>query len=643
MVVRINDFQGAYTVIRSRIPLTFSLTLFLFFSFNVPTFGQDQSYLDATLSVDERVEILLAQMTLEEKIGQMTLVEKNSISADAVGRFFIGGVLSGGGGYPLPNTPEAWAQMVGAYQEAALSTRLAIPMIYGVDAVHGHNNVEGAVIFPHNIGLGATRNPELVEQIGRITAQEMIATGIYWDYAPVVAVPQDIRWGRTYEGYSENTDLVIELSTAFLLGLQGENLSDPDSVLGTPKHFVGDGGAVWGTSPFGPNNIDRGLTDVDEETLREIHLPPYAAAIEAGARSIMISYSGWGGLHMHAQQYLITDVLKDELGFDGFIVSDWEAIDQITTDYFEAVVTSINAGVDMNMVPQAYTRFIEVMLRAVESGDISMERVDDAVRCILRVKFEMGLFEHPFGDEALLAEVGSEEHRAVAREAVSQSLVLLKNENDTLPIAPDTPTIFIGGSGVDDIGMQSGGWTIEWQGQIGDITPGTTIRDGIEALVSETTNLHYNRFGRFVDVTDEAGNPAIADVGIVVVGEMPYAEWQGDNAALDLSDADVTAIENMREHSQKLVVILISGRPMIITEQLALSDAFVAAWLPGTEGQGVADVLFGNVPFSGRLPVTWPRSVDQLPFDFDNLATEGEDAPLFPYGYGLTFENSSVP
>jgi beta-glucosidase len=628
---------------RSRIVLYFSLTLLLLFSLNSPLFGQDESYRDSTLSIEERVEILLAQMTLEEKIGQMTLVEKNSISADAVARFFIGGVLSGGGGYPFPNTPEAWAEMVGEYQDAALSTRLGIPMIYGIDAVHGHNNVEGAVIFPHNIGLGATRNPELVEQIGRITAQEMIATGIYWDYAPVVAVPQDIRWGRAYEGYSENTDLVIELSTAFLRGLQGDVLSDPGSVLGTPKHFVGDGGAVWSTSPFGPSNIDRGVTDVDEDTLRAIHLPPYAAAIEAGARSIMISYSSWGGLNMHAQQYLITDVLKGELGFDGFAVSDWEAIDQITSDYYEAVVTSINAGVDMNMVPQAYTRYIEVMLRAVENGDISMERIDDAVRRILRVKLEMGLFEHPFGDEALLAEVGSEQHRAVAREAVSQSLVLLKNENDTLPIAPDTPTIFIGGSAVDDIGMQSGGWTIEWQGQIGDITPGTTIRDGIEAAVSDTTELHYNRFGRFVDVMDEGGNPVIADVGIIVIGEMPYAEWQGDNASLALADADVTAIENMREQSEKLVVILISGRPMIITDQLPLADAFVAAWLPGTEGQGVADVLFGSVPFTGRLSYTWPRSVDQLPFDFDNFATEGDDAPLFSFDYGLTYENSSAP
>lgn len=583
---------------------------------------------------DDPVEDLLARMSLAEKIGQMTLVEKNSIQPDDVRTYFIGGVLSGGGGYPTPNTPESWAEMVNEYQQAALETPLAIPMIYGVDAVHGHNNVYGAVIFPQNVGLGAANNPELVEEIGRITAKEMAATGIYWDYAPVVAVPQDIRWGRAYEGYGENTELVTELGVAMMRGLQGD--TTPLMSLATVKHYVGDGGAVWGTSPFGTSNIDRGVTDVDEETLRRVHLPPYEAAVEAGALSIMASYSSWDGLHMHAQKYLITDVLKGELGFEGFVVSDWQAVDQVDPDYYQSVVISINAGIDMNMVPYDYVKFIDTLTQAVENGDVPMERIDDAVRRILKVKFAMGLFDHPFSNEEMLADFGSNEHRAVARDAVSQSLVLLKNDNETLPLSKDVGTIFIAGSGADDIGIQSGGWTIEWQGKVGNITPGTTILEAIEATVSENTVVDYRRFADF-----EEGNRA--DVGIVVVSELPYAEWQGDNARLALSSGDINTIEKVRAVSDQLVVILISGRPLIITEPLMTADAFVAAWLPGTEGLGVTDVLFGDKPFTGKLPFTWPRNIEQLPFDFENLPTEGCEAPLFPFGYGLDFETSESP
>ena len=486
------------------------LNLFtLVFLFNAPLAAQDEIYRDPTQSVEARVEDLLARMTLEEKIGQMTLVEKNSLSPQVVFDYFIGGVLSGGGGYPAQNTPAAWLGMVSAFQEAALDTRLGIPIIYGVDAVHGHNNVRGATIFPHNIGLGATRDAALVEQIGAATASEMMATGIYWNYAPVIAVVQDVRWGRTYEAFGENTALVTELGTAFMRGLQG----DPLLVLATPKHYLGDGGTAWGTSSFGPNNLDRGDTQMDEATLRELFLPPYVEAVNNGALTIMVSFSSWNGTPMHANAYLINDVLKGELGFEGFVVSDWQGIDLVAADYYDAVVASINAGVDMNMVPQDYGRFIRTLTQAVESGDVAQERIDDAVRRILRAKFSVGLFDRETGDGATLDQVGSAEHRALARQAVSESLVLLKNDA-ALPISTDAATIFVAGSAADDLGIQAGGWTIEWQGGTGDITLGTTILDGITAVAGTNTHIAYEKLGRFESIHDAAGNPAIAGLGI---------------------------------------------------------------------------------------------------------------------------------
>ncbi len=595
---------------------------------DLPQVSASALYRSSSFSTEVRVNDLMSRMTLDEKIGQMTLVEKNSMLPDDITEFGIGGLLSGGGGYPDTNTPEEWAAMVNGYQDYALDSRLVIPLIYGVDAVHGHNNVYGAVIFPHNVGLGATRNPELVEEICRITAIEMIATGIYWNYSPVLAVPQDIRWGRTYEGFGEDTQLVTDLAIACMRGLQGDDLSDPLTVLATPKHFVGDGGAVWGTSTTGDYQIDQGVTDVDEATLRAIHLPPYIAAVDNGAQSIMISFSSWDGMKMHAQRYLITDVLKGELGFEGFIVSDWAGIDQISDDYYEAVVTAINAGVDMNMVPYDYLRFMATVKQAVNNGDIPLSRIDDAVRRILIVKFNLGLFENPYANEDLLADVGSESHRAVARQAVAESQVLLQNNEDLLPLSPETQTIFVAGVAADDIGIQSGGWTIEWQGSAGDITPGTTILDGIEQSVSSGTRVEYDPAGLFEEALHEDGSPIIADVGIVVVGERPYAEGLGDNTELVLSEEDIAAIENARARSNNLIVIIVSGRPLIVTDYLDDWDALVAAWLPGTEGQGVADVLFGYQPFTGTLPLSWPVSVDQLPLSADNEY-------LFPYGFGL--------
>jgi len=530
--------------------------------------------------------------------------------------------------------------MVNDYQGCALQTRLGIPLIYGVDAVHGHGNVHGATVFPHNVGLGAARDADLAERIGRVTAVEVAATGIHWNFAPVVAVTQDIRWGRTYEGYSENTALVSTLASAHLRGLQGvestPDLSAPTTVLATPKHFVGDGGTAWGSSDTFITQqymLDQGVTIGDEATLRAVHLPPYVAAIDAGAMSIMVSCSSWGGLKMHAQEYLLTEVLKGELGFQGFLVSDWQGIDQIPGDYYSDIVTSINAGLDMIMVPYDYDAFITGLTKAVHRGAVPMERIDDAVRRILTVKFQLGLFERPCADESLLPLVGCDEHRELAREAVRESLVLLRNENDTLPLAKDTPLLLVAGPGANDIGIQCGGWTIEWHGSVGNITPGTTLLEAIERTVSEKATVLYNKWGRFERVTDE-----IADVGIVVVSETPYAEGVGDLADLTLSERDVALIERVRQRSERIVVILISGRPMVVTEHLDRWDAFVAAWLPGTEGQGVADVLFGDYPFTGKLPYTWPKSMDQIPFDFDHMETTGPEAPLFPFAYGLDTE-----
>jgi beta-glucosidase len=437
-------------------------------------------------------------------------------------------------------------------------------------------------------------------------------------------VPQDIRWGRTYEGYSEETELVSALATAYVEGLQGDDLANQAAVLATPKHFVGDGGTSWGSSTTETYQIDQGVTDVDEATLRAVHLPPYAAAIDAGAKSIMISFSSWGGLKMHAQEYLVTEILKGELKFEGFVVSDWAGIDQIPGGYYEAVITAINAGIDMNMVPTDYGRFIDALIRAVEKEDVSLERIDDAVQRILTVKFELGLFDHPFANALMLAEVGSEEHRTLAREAVTKSLVLLKNDGDTLPLSKETPLIAVIGPGADDIGMQCGGWTIEWQGGMGDITPGTTILEAIQNTVSEGTDVVFSPDGQF---------ETTADACIVMAGEEPYAEGKGDSGDLSLPWVTGEVLARLPERCERTVVVLISGRPLMVTDNLDEWDALVVAWLPGTEGQGVADVLFGDAPFVGKLPYTWPRSMDQVPLR--RLKESGVE-PLFPYGYGLS-------
>ena len=608
-------------------------------------------------------------MTLAEKIGQMTQVEKYSISPDDVAEYGIGSVLSGGGGNPIPNTPETWRDMVAAFEDGALRSRLGIPLLYGVDAVHGHNNVYGATIFPHNIGLGATRDPDLIRRVARVTAEELIATGVRWDFAPPVSVPQDIRWGRAQEAYSEDTELVAELGVAFLRGLQdanGAGLANPAAVLGSVKHYVADGGTAWGSagegtevgestgcdgSPPPPEEIseerrrileqhenqfgelyehgiwgqriDQGVADISEEELRRVHLAPYVAAIANGARNIMVSLSSWQDTKMHAHRYLLTDVLKGELGFDGFLVSDWMAIDYLDEDYDTAVAMGINAGVDMVMVPHDWHDFRGALTLAVETGAVPMERIDDAVRRILKVKAEMGLFAGVRADSESVADFGSAEHRAVAREAVAKSLVLLEN-NGALPMAKDAGLIYVAGRPAADIGLQCGGWTIEWRGIPGGNIPGTNLLDAVTDAVNEGTEVAYSAAGYFDD--------RIADVGLVVLSEPPYAEMTGDRADLTLPPEEIELIERMRSQCRTLVGILYTGRPLIITDQVAAFDALVAAWLPGSEGAGITDVLFGDAPFTGKLPYSWPRSDQQIPL----AALEADsDSPLWPRGHGL--------
>jgi beta-glucosidase len=617
------------SIIYQLVPALFSL----FFLFASDDCQPVEPYKDPNLAVNQRVNDLIARMTLEEKIGQMTQVDKNSILLQDITEYEIGSLLSGGGGYPSPNNPNGWADMTDRFQRMALKSRLGIPLIYGADAVHGHSNVKGAVIFPHNIGLGAARDSELVKQVGRITALEMAATGVFWNFAPTVAVPQDIRWGRTYEGYSENTELVSSLSTAYILGLQNTDnngFGSRGTVLATPKHFIGDGGTAWGSAMS--RLVDQGDVQTDEEFVRKMFLPPYQNAIVNGARCIMISYSSWKGIKMHENKYLLTNVLKGEIEFQGFLVSDYQAIDQLPGDYYSDVVTSINAGLDMIMISQYYSKFIETLNEAVKRGDVPITRIDDAVRRILKVKFELGLFERPFAERDLLPLVGSPEHRVVAREAVRKSLVLLKNNNSVLPVSKKISSVIVAGSAADDIGIQCGGWTIEWQGKPGPITTGTTILQGIRNTLEAGTVVDFEVRGEFRAKKDHDGNKIKADLGIVVVGEVPYAEGSGDQWDLSITKKDIEIVKRVRAQCKNLVLILVSGRPLIITKILDQCDAIVAAWLPGTEAQGIADVLFGDYPFTGKLPYTWPDSMEQLPFHFDIL---DEHSGLFPFGFGL--------
>ncbi|MEV6790544.1 glycoside hydrolase family 3 N-terminal domain-containing protein [Streptomyces sp. NPDC051320] len=590
-------------------------------------------YLDARLPVKKRVADLLSRMSPEEKAGQMTQAERNALSSQGdIASYGLGSLLSGGGSVPTPNTPAAWAKMVDGYQLRAQATRFQIPLIYGVDAVHGHNNVVGSTIFPHNIGIGATRDPSVAEKEGAVTASEVRATGIPWDFAPCLCVSRDERWGRTYESFGEDPALVSSMETV-IQGMQGDasgkDLDRNDKVLATAKHFVGDGGTEYGSSTTGSYTIDQGVTKVTRQELEAVHLAPFGEAVKRGIGTVMPSYSsldiigdGEPAVKMHADAAMINGVLKQKMGFKGFVISDYAAIDQIPGDYASDVRTSINAGLDMIMVPTNYKNFTSTLEGEVAAGNIPQSRIDDAVSRILTQKFQLGLFEKPYADTSNADRIGSPEHRAAARDAAAKSQVLLKNAGGVLPLK-SSQKVYVAGSNADDIGNQAGGWTVSWQGSSGNITTGTTILDGMKKDASSVT---YSK--------DASASTDGYDVGVVVVGETPYAEGVGDvgnGNDLELTPADKAAVDKVCA-AMKCAVLIVSGRPQLIGDQLGDIDALVASWLPGTEGDGVADVLYGKQPFTGQLPLTWPKSASQLPINVGDATYD----PQFPYGWGLT-------
>ena len=584
---------------------------------------------------DAEAKALLAKMTLEEKIGQMVQAEQDQVGdGKDIETYFLGSLLSGGNSDPKTNSLQDWTDLYDRVQSHALKTRLKIPLLYGIDAVHGHNNVLGAVVFPHHIGLGATRDPALVEEVERITAKEVRATGIHWAFAPCVAVSRDERWGRSYESFSEDPAVVAELGGAAVRGFQGGGLKDPLRVLACAKHYVGDGGTAYGSGSVAYETdktrhypMDQGDTRVSEADLRRIHMAGYVTAIKEGVGSIMPSYNSWNGARMSGHKHLLTDVLKGELGFEGFLISDYNAIDALPGDYRNQIKESTNAGMDMFMVPSRFKELYGHLKDLAEKGEVPMSRVDDAVLRILRVKYAMGLFDpgwSPVADRSLQKSFGSAEHRAVARRAVRQSLVLLKNDKKALPLSKTAKRIHVAGKSADDIGNQCGGWTISWQGESGPVTTGgTTILAAMRAAAGD---------GRITYAKDGSG-AAGADVGVVVVGETPYAEYKGDRDDLSLAQEDRDAIANVKKAGIPVVVVVVSGRPLILGDALGMADALVAAWLPGTEGQGVADVLFGDTKPGGKLPFTWPRSMDQIPINVGDARYD----PLFAYGFGLTY------
>jgi len=604
------------------------LSIFLFFSVLLfSAFYSDPIKKESkrSPSLDKKVDELLSQMTLDEKIGQMTQVDIDALKGhyDDIEKYSLGSILCGGGSEIDDISAKGWADYYDMLQSHALKSRLKIPMIYGVDAVHGHNNVTGAVIFPHNVGLGATRNAKLIEQAARVTAEEVAATGMDWAFAPCLAVARNEHWGRTYESFGEDPELAKSLGTAHVKGLQGKKLSDKTSILACAKHFLGDGGTT--------NGKDQGNTEVDETTLRKLHLPGYVAAIKADAKTIMVSYSSWNGAKMHGNKYLLSDVLKGELNFKGVLVSDWAAIDQLEGNYKSDIEKSINAGLDMIMIPNPpgkennYVEFITLLKELVNENKVQISRIDDAVKRILRLKFEMNIFDNPFTDRTLLSTFGSKKHRDIARECVRQSLVLLKNQNKTLPISKSVKHIALAGTSADDIGNQCGGWTIEWQGKSGNtISGGTTVLQAVKNIVSKNTVVTYSKDGSKIDD---------ADVVLVVVGETPYAEFQGDKADLSLSKDDLAVIEQVKKSGKPYVVVLFSGRPLIIEQQLKDANAFVDAWLPGSEGAGITDVLFGDYNFKGKLGHSWPKTNEQIPINVGDK----NYSPLFPYGFGLKY------
>lgn len=568
--------------------------------------GQQQFDLCRFDSQAEMIEALLGEMTLDEKLGQMTMsIWHKNVTPEVIRDWNIGAIAHTDG--PVPGaTAREWIAGFDEFQRQALQTRLGIPLLIGVDAVHGQNTFEGAVVFPHNIGLGATRNMELIRRAAEITALEVAGTGFNWTFSPCIAMPQHEYWGRVYEGFSEDRDLTIAATIASIRGYQGDDLADTRTVAATAKHYIADGATEGG--------IEGGNAVMSDATLRERYLPPYVTAVDEGVAAVMVGFNAYDGINMHQHGYLVEQVLKGELGFDGVVLTDWDGGQR-----FGPAHTVINAGIDMAMQPGNHEPFLADLKASVLDGTVPPERIDDAVRRLLRLKFRLGLFADPFGRQALADSVGAPEHRQVARQAVRESLVLLKSENDVLPLRPDQPLAVVGEHGHNS-GLQSGGWTIKWQGKTESYAGATTILEGIRAVAG---NVEYAAQGCHAEMA--------ADTVVAVVGEQPYAEMKGDSDQLFLSAGHKQLIRDCKNLGKNVVVVLISGRVLAIQPELDISDAFIAAWLPGSEGGGVADFLFATDGFrpTGKSPFAWPVQVSDLPLDqYDRRA-------LLPFGFGL--------
>ncbi|MBF0299767.1 MAG: glycoside hydrolase family 3 protein [Oligoflexia bacterium] len=633
-----------------------NLFLFLFFTSILSVFSNaDNSWaksmsknskpfeqIEQSEQIEQKVQSILSSMTLEEKAAQMVQAERAAVTLEDLKKYNIGSVLSGGGSVPTINQPSEWKKMIFSFQQASMSSRLGIPLIYGADAVHGHNNVGGAVILPHNIGLGAANDPLLMKDVAKVTAEEMLETGVTWNFAPCVAVGKDARWGRYYESYSSDPYIVSKLAIPFIRTLQ-EDYGMAVSI----KHFVADGASQWGT---GDNNypIDQGNSIISDAELRSIHLLPYIKAMPYNPRTVMISFGSLNGIKNHQNENLIKGILKGELAFKGFVISDWEGIHQIPDKtYHQQIVEGINAGLDMLMEPFKWKEALEHIVSAVKNGEINETRINDAVSRILRVKFEMDLFEYPLGKQnSFTFESKKEKHRQIAKRAVSDSLVLLKNEKNVLPLSKKAK-IFITGRAANNLAIQSGGWTLSWQGSEvpNSLLVGKTILDGFNQIAQENN-------GTIITDFSKAKESADLDAIVILIGEKSYAEGKGDDAYLGISDGlalaeNMATLNQVKELQRKkkipVITIMIFGRPRIITDQINDWDALVMAWLPGTEGDGIAEVLYGNKNFKGKLPVPWAKSISSYPLDFNILFPKGKNDLLntkkgqflFPIGAGL--------
>ncbi|OBU67775.1 1,4-beta-D-glucan glucohydrolase [Stenotrophomonas maltophilia] len=601
--------------------------------------------LAADPALEKRITDLMAGMTVEDKVGQLVQGDIASVTPDDVRRYRLGSILAGGNSDPggrYDASPAEWLALADAFYDASMDTSKggkAIPLLFGIDAVHGQSNIIGATLFPHNIGLGATRNPGLLRQIGGITALETRVTGMEWTFAPTVAVPQDDRWGRTYEGYSESPDVVASYAAAMVEGLQGRvgtpEFLDGRHVIASVKHFLGDGGTTDGK--------DQGDTRISESDLVRIHAAGYPPAIAAGAQTAMASFNSVNGEKMHGHRHYLTDVLKGRMNFGGFVVGDWNGHGQVKGCTTTDCPATINAGLDMAMASDSWKGFYETTLAAVKDGRITPQRLDDAVRRILRVKFRLGLFEagrpstRAVGGQFAL--IGAPAHRAVARQAVRESLVLLKNQNGLLPLSPKQ-RILVAGDGADDVGKQAGGWTLNWQGTgttRKDFPNADTIYEGIARQASAAG-------GEAVLAVD--GRYAVKpDVAVVVFGEDPYAEFQGDRPTLAYkpgNETDLALLKRLKADGIPVVAVFLSGRPLWVNREINAADAFVAAWLPGSEGAGIADVLLrgsdGRVQhdFKGKLSFSWPRTATQ----YANNVGQKDYDPLFAFGFGLTYADN---